>query len=416
MSLRDPAAVYVDTVRFLIKYLLRRPASGGRSCSSRWWFRTALIGGAYVKGGTVRRIRIGRSTWPVLLVVLALVVSACSSNGSRSQDDADRGGEGDPTPIRFLISPDPILDYMVEEGIMGEYERKYNFEIRATQNYDEFAFFAAGHGDVVSMGTLELPLLEEETGIETVTFGRYNSGRASPAARCELGYETLEDVPRDARVGIHSPVGTTLLWDLFSREVHGFSWGVESADPHFDFYIEDIFLIGELLERGELDVANTIPEAIVTGVRKGEICPMYGGRPSWQIMTDLLGNPEHQGVLSNTFTSTKEFYDSNPEVIGGFLAMWEAGIKAWEENKAEIMQRYPQHFSVEDPADLQWLIDYMESEKDWTADSVYLTDDWIEEEVQLYDLMKKNDLMNEDAPTPEFAVVEPVEEPNEPVE
>lgn len=368
--------------------------------------------GRTYKGGPMSRVRSGRSKWPAFLILFALILSACSSDGS------DGGGEGaadegDPTPIRFLISPDPILDYMVEEGIMGEYERKYNFEIRATQNYDEFAFFAAGHGDVVSMGTLELPILEEETGIETVTFGRYNSGRASPAARCELGYETLADVPRDARVGIHSPVGTTILWDLFSREVHGFSWGVESDDPYFDFFIEDIFLIGELLERGELDVANTIPEAIVSGVRSGEICPMYEGRPSWQIMTDLLGNPEHKGVLSNTFTSTKEFYDSNPEVIAGFLAMWEAGIKAWEENKAEIMQRYPQHFSVEDPLDLEWLIDYMESDKDWTADSVYLTDQWIEDEVQLYDLMKSNDMMDQDAPTPQFAVVEPVEDPNE---
>ena len=85
-----------------------------------------------------------------------------------------------PAEIRFLIAPDPVWDYLNEEGIVKEYEEKYNISINTNASWDEFQFFAGGHGDIVSLGTLELPILEQQTGVDTVTFGRYNSFRSTP--------------------------------------------------------------------------------------------------------------------------------------------------------------------------------------------------------------------------------------------
>lgn len=349
------------------------------------------------------------------MLVLTALVAACGGSASEDNGDAGEtaggGDQADPTPIRFLIAPDPLWDYMTEEGIVGEYERKYNFEVRPNSSWDEFTFFAGGHGDIVSLGTLELPILEEETGIDTVTFGRYNSFRSSPATLCENGWETIPDVI-DAgveRFGTNSAVSATILWDIFLRETEGIPFEVGNPETPFELYVEDHFVLGELLRNGDLDATIVIPEAIIDGIASGEICQMYEGRPSWQVIRELMPDQNHQGVLSNGFTSTKEFYDENPEAVAGFLALWEAGLKVWEENTEEIVRRYPQHFTVDTEEGIEWMIEYLQSDKDYFADSVYLTEEWIENETMLYPLMQEHGRMSEDSEIPEFAVVEPLE-------
>ena len=342
-------------------------------------------------------------------------------NAAGTEDDAARiedaegadpeVAEGDPTPVRFLIAPDPLWDYMVEEGVVNEYERKYNLDIQGTSSWDEFTFFAGGHGDIVSLGTLELPILEERTGIDTVTFGKYNSFRSTPAARCDTGWETIEDAI-DAgvdRFGTNSAVSATILWDLYLRETLGVPFEVGNPETPFELFVQDHFVLGEMLRGGDLQASIVIPEAIIADVVDGTICQMYDGRPSWQVIRDILPNPEHKGVLSNGFTSTKEFYDNNPEAVAGFLAMWEEGLRLWDENYEEIVRRYPHHFVVDDEEGIQWMVDYFESDKDYFADSVYLTEEWIESESAIYPLMQEHGRMAEDAPIPEFQVVEPLE-------
>ena len=90
------------------------------------------------------------------------------------------------------------------------------------------------------------------------------------------------------------------------------------------------------------------------------------------------------------------------------LALWERGIKEWFEHKAEIIRTYPQHFAVEDEADVDFAVEFME-EHDFFTDTVYLDEDWVEAETGLYDLMKQTGWMAEDAEIPEFQVVEPAE-------
>jgi ABC-type nitrate/sulfonate/bicarbonate transport system substrate-binding protein len=120
-----------------------------------------------------------------------------------------------------------------------------------------------------------------------------------------------------------------------------------------------------------------------------------------------MPNQDHAGVLSNGFTTTKEFYENNPEAIRGFLALWEEGLRLWKDNVEEIVRRFPQHFSVEDEADIQYIVDYLQSEHDYFMPTVYLDEEWIENESAIYDLMKEHGRMDPDAEVPEFAIVEP---------
>lgn len=339
--------------------------------------------------------------WLVPPLVLALTAAGCGSGADE---------EGSRTEVRFLIAPDPLWDYMVEQGIVARYEERYNMTIRTTQSWDEFQFFAGGHGDIVSMGTLELPILEKQTGVDTVTFGRYNSFRSTPAAACDKGYETLEDLPKGSKIGVNSPLSSTILWDIYSREKYGFPFQVNNKKTPFEMVVEDHFVMPEHLARGGLDAAVIIPEAGAPFLRTGKLCYMYGGRASWEVLRELMPNPEHKGVLSNGFTSTKKFYDQHPEAVKGFLALWDEGLQQWKTHKEEIVRRYPQHFAVEEEPDVKYIVDYLNSEHDYFQPTVYLNDDWVKNESVIYDLMKKYGLMDKNQENPQFAVVEPAKD------
>lgn len=330
------------------------------------------------------------------LLVLSLLAAACGGDG-------DAGGDGDRAIVRFAFAPDPVWDYMNDNGIIVDFEEKYNMRVVTSSTWDEFAFFAGGHGDIVSTATYELPLLEQETGVETVTFGKYNLLRITPLADPSKGYETLEDIPPGSKIGVPSAVASTLVWGMFAEKLHGLNFRVGEGD--YELVVEDHFVMPELVTRGELEAALAIPEAAVPYLRQGELEVMYEGRTPFEIYQEIC-DCEHQGVMGNNFTATAEWFDANPDAAAGFLALWEEGIRGWDENQAEIIRTYPQHFSVEEDADVDFMQEYL-SDHDWFVDTVFLDEEWIENETALYDLMKETGFMEEDAPTPRFEVVEP---------
>ena len=91
--------------------------------------------------------------------------------------------------------------------------------IVTSSTWDEFAYFAGGHGDIVSTATYELPLLEDKTGIKTVTFGKYNLLRITPITRADSGYKTLADIPKGSKIAVpSSAVSSTLVWGMFATQ------------------------------------------------------------------------------------------------------------------------------------------------------------------------------------------------------
>ena len=82
---------------------------------------------------------------------LALTAVACGDDGGGSGEDGER------SVVRFAFSPDPVIDWMNDQGIIPEFEEQYNTRLVTTSTWDEFTFFAGGHGDIVSMATYETP-------------------------------------------------------------------------------------------------------------------------------------------------------------------------------------------------------------------------------------------------------------------
>lgn len=331
------------------------------------------------------------------LMATVLVVSACTGpTTSPSQEGR--------SVVRFAFSPDPVIDWMNDQGIIPEYEDRYNVRLVTSSTWDEFTFFAGGHGDIVSMATYETPILEAETGVETVTFGAYNNLRVPVFVSSDSDAQTLEDLV-GATIGVPSAVSSTIVWGMFAQKLHGLNFRVGEGD--FNLVVGDHFVNMDLLVRGELDACLCIPEAAFPYWREGEVRALYDERPPWMIYRDEFAEG-HKGLNGNNFVARADWFDSHPNEVQFFLALWERGIQEWQENQAEIIAAYPQHFSVEDQADIDFAVQYM-SEYDFFAPTVYLTEEWIENEQQVYELMKETGFMEADAPIPRFEVVAPEE-------
>jgi hypothetical protein len=344
-----------------------------------------------------------------------LIAAACSS-GTPASDDAQEdpsgggqqqeGEEGSGREIiRFAFAPDPVYDYLNDTGELARWEEENNLRIVTSQSWDEFAYFAGGHGDIVSMGSHELPVLEEETGIKVVAFGKYNLQRVPLFRKAGDPYNTLADVPEGSTTCANSAVSNTIIWSILASQLHNIDYRV--GEGRFNIVLQDHFVMPELVRDGECTVAAAIPEAAVPLLRTGDIEIMYDGRLPFQVYQDEVCNCDHDGPMSNLFVATKEWYDAHPEQAASFLELWERGLQLWEENKEEIIGLYPQHFAVETEEDTEFMIDFMSGENDWFADSVYMDEAWIEEEKKLYDYMIDSGWMDEGTPIPEYVAVPP---------
>jgi ABC-type nitrate/sulfonate/bicarbonate transport system substrate-binding protein len=286
--------------------------------------------------------------------------------------------------------------------VIVEWEEEFNSRIVTTATWDEFTFFAGGHGDIVSMGTQEIPVLEQETSIETVTFGKYNFQRVPLITRADTGYQTLADVPPGSKICVSGPTSNTGAWTVIANEMHGLDYRVGGGD--FELVVNDHFINPQNLLNGDCEAAAIIPEAAAPYLRTGELVSMYDGTLPFQIYNDIAASDDGEfHVMSNLFTATAEFYDANPEAIEAFLVLWQRGIELWEQNKAEIIETYPQHFAVEEDEDIAFIQDFMSGDNDWFVDSVYLTDEWIESETKIWQYMTELNPDNQNYLDPGFS-------------
>jgi hypothetical protein len=336
---------------------------------------------------------------------IALAAVGCGGGGSADGED---GGQ----VIRFAFAPEAVWDLMDDAGVIAEWEKKNNVTIETSTTWDEFTYFAGGHGDIVSMATWETPVLEQETGIETVTFGKYNYLRVPMLRRAGDPYETLADIPKGSKICVSGPTSNTAFWGMLAQEVHGLDYRVGGGD--FDLLVNDHFVNPTNLLRGDCEAAAIIPEAAIPQLRTGELEIMYGGEMPFQLYDQFAPKADgEKHVLGNNFVATKEWFDANEDLAVKFLELWQTGVEMWQDQKAETVRKYPQHFSVESDEDVEYMIDFISGENDWFVDNVYLdSEEWIETETAVWEIMKRlhednPNYLAPDAPTPEFVALAP---------
>ena len=343
----------------------------------------------------------------------ALVASACGGGGGEVSNvatgttvagvgSAPEPASTEPTVIRLALAPDPLWQWLEDSGTRAAWEQAHNIRIEASNAFDQFAAFAGGHADVVLINVLDVPKFVEQPERDPVIIGKYTTDRSILAVPRTSRAENLEDLV-ERRIAVESSLASTLLWGLIAETRYGLDFS--QGSPDFELVTVEPASVADLVVRGDVDACICTPDFSVPFLAEGRMRVLYDGRSAAEIyLAGLLGGRE-LGTIADAFVADKAWYDANREAVDALLGLWEEGVAAWKQNRAQIVADYPHHFSVESDAEIAWLTDYV-AEHDWIAPSVYIT--YQESETHKFAFYRLRDLglVPEDAVVPEINVVD----------
>jgi hypothetical protein len=342
----------------------------------------------------------GRRHLRIASAIIALVVIAAAC-GSEEPEAVDSGIEGS---IRFAFSPDPAWDWIVDEGILEEMEQESGFRIIRSETWDELAVFAGGHADIVSIGSYETPVVEAETGVDTVTIGKFNMAKDVVVVSTEDDWETFADLPEGCVIGVESFVGGSTVWqalaaDLDSREI------AEASDD-LPMGTSDYQVMPDLIIQGDFCAGIVDPTQAIPEFASGAMGTLFDGKSASQLYAEVY-QPGHEGMMSNNFVALQGWYDDNPEEVAFFMEVWQRALTEWSENREEIIDAYPEHFAADSPEQTQFIKDYFNDTFDWFVDSPYLDEEWIEGEAEITEILRRANLIPDDLDMPTHVCIDP---------
>lgn len=339
-----------------------------------------------------------RTAAAVMAAGMLAATAACSAGlgGPASSRTAQDG------VIRFTFAPDPIWDYMHDTGIVDQWQRDTGYSIETSATWDEFGLFAGGHADIISTASFEVPGLEEQTQRETVIIGRYNAERSRILVRADDPAQSLADL-RGKRLGVFTTVSGTLVWSALVAQMHDMS----VLDGDFDIVVADIQNLSNLLARGEIDACICYPDLSARELRDASVRPLYDGKSSADLFAELNA-PGHDGPMGNVFVARKDWVDGHPGEVSAFLDLWDRGLLEWQKHRDEMIERYPQHFAVATPEDIEFMKAYV-AEHDWVTEEVRFDPEWAEDESSIFDLMRATGVIGDEITDPQFLPTEGVQ-------
>ena len=333
------------------------------------------------------------------------VAASCGSSSSSSSSASPGAAGAEPTVVRFVFAPDAVWNYMRDTGIVAKWEEKYNFKIVNTQTWDETAWFIGGHADIASMGTYEVPMVEENAGKEFISFGKYNMDRDSVYVKAGSPYHSMPDLV-GKRIATSGTGGALLMQRAMWKKKYGLDLRLGGGD--FKLIVQEEIAMPAALTKGNVDAT--------LGAIDWEIPYMVSGEHNWvypDTPTDFefyykyfnpSGTREH--VMSNLWVTTPAWLDANPHAAEGFNLMWQEGVNAWFANKETIIKAYPDMFTTKNQDEVDWFLKYLDAH-DNCVTSVYLDEAWIKEEAAVFALLKETGVVKESTPDPKFAVTTP---------
>jgi hypothetical protein len=341
-----------------------------------------------------------------VLMAMALVIVACGDDDEATEETGGGGENGGcERVIRFTFAPDPVWDYLNDNGIKDEMEQESGICILAQVTWDEFGIYAGGFADIVSVGDFEVPALDNQAGTSSVVFGKYNIDRSVLAVPVsDTTSQTLEDLTGQS-LAVWDSVSSTLIWGVIASELHGLDFRTGGGD--FELTQIDITNTGPATAAEETAAGLVLPDFAVNELINEELRVLYDGRTSAELYgEEIAGNPGHEGPMINVFLANEEWYDDHPDEIAFFMQLWQRGIDEWQANKADIIASYPQHFAVEGDDQVAFMQDWL-AEHDWFVTSVYLDQEWLDAELPMFDIMRENEFMEADEENPRFEILTP---------
>jgi ABC-type nitrate/sulfonate/bicarbonate transport system substrate-binding protein len=348
-------------------------------------------------------LRFKRALLACLLVAAALAIAACSEDGGGGGggggSSASSGEEG---VIRFTFAPDPVWRWLKDQGIKDEMEQKAKIKILDSSTWDEFGIYAGGHADVVSIASWEVPVLEEQTNVKSVIFGKYNIARAVIAVRADSPYKTLSDL-KGKKITTFTAVSDALLWGALAKKGENVNFKAKGGD--YDFVLTDVQNMAGLVAKGDAEACICLPDFAIKEFKSGKLRMLYEGDSDAEVFQKQIA-PGHPGPAINTFVAREDWFKDHQKEAQFFLSVWERGLKEWQEHKDEIIAAYPQDFAAANKSDEDWISGFLD-DHNWFVDSVYLDKKWIDTERKLFPLLKETGFMKQDQANPRYEALGP---------
>ena len=351
------------------------------------------------------------------VLVTALAAAGCVGGGGGGVSNLSTGttvagvgaapeqASAAPTVIRLALAPDPVWQWLEDSGTRAAWEQTHNVRIEASNAFDQFAAFAGGHADVVVINALDVPKFVEQPERDPVIIGKYTTDRSILAVRRTSRAESLDDLV-ERRIAVESSLASTLLWGLIAEMRYGLDFSQDS--PDFDLVTVEPASIADLVIRGDVDACICTPDFSVPFLANGRLRALYDGKSAAELYTSGGGDDAEfggeLGTIADAFVADKVWYTANRQAVDALLGLWEEGLSAWSQSKAQILADYPHHFSVESDAEIAWLADYIEAH-DWIMPSVYITDQEAETHKFAFYRLQELGLVPADATAPEINVV-----------
>jgi ABC-type nitrate/sulfonate/bicarbonate transport system substrate-binding protein len=339
-----------------------------------------------------------RSAVPAAIAVLALSLVAAACGGSGDSESGDKG------TIEFVFSPDPAWSWIEDQGILADMEEESGYHIRRFETEDEFAAFAGGHADIVSTGSYDTPVLEDETGVTTVTIGKFNRAQDIVVSDDETAYNSFGDLPEGCKVGVEAFEGSSLVWQALAADLHDRELAQGSDD--LQMAITDFEVSPELVTKGDLCAGVTAMTTSIPYLMDESVHVMYDGKTASQLYEEEY-EPGHIGMNSNNFVTLESWYEENPGEVGFFLEVWEVAMNEWKEHRDEIIEQYQEDFGWTNDEELKFVQDYYENVYDNFLDTVYLDPEWIQGEAGVTQILRDAEIIPEDQPDPIMVCIDP---------
>jgi ABC-type nitrate/sulfonate/bicarbonate transport system substrate-binding protein len=339
------------------------------------------------------------ATVGVLSAVVCLGIAACGSGGG-----GGGSGGGDKGTIRFVFAPDPAWNWIEDHGILKQMEDESGYHIQRFETEDEFASFAGGHADIVSTGSYETPVLEKETGVKTVTIGKYNRAQDIIEVKHGNGYKTLADLPKGCKVGVESFAGSSLVWQALAKDMNNRELAEGSDD--LQMALTDFEVSPDLVVKGDLCAGVTAMTTSIPYLMDGSVDVLYDGKTASQLYEENY-EPGHIGMDSNNFVTLKSWYDKHPGEVAFFLKVWQRALDEWHAHQSEIIDADQEDFGYQNDDQKKFVKDYYANTYDNFLDSVYLDQKWIEQEQGVTDILKASGLLPQDQPDSIYVCIDP---------
>jgi ABC-type nitrate/sulfonate/bicarbonate transport system substrate-binding protein len=336
-------------------------------------------------------------------LVFGVVVTAC---GDDEGEGTAAGAAGEENIIRFAFSPDPAWNWIVDNGMEEEMETASGIRIIQSITWDEFGVFAGGHADIVSIGSYETPIVESESGVKTVTIGKFNLAKDVVIVANDQPWNTLADLPAGCKVGVESFVGGATIWQAIAKAAHDRDLDEGSSD--LTMATADYQVMPDLVAQGDLCAGIIDPTQAIPYLADGLVKTLYNGKAGSELYEEyMVPGTGHQGMTSNNWVTLKSWYDTHPVEVAFFLEVWQVALDEWQANRNDIIDAYPSDFSANTPEQIQWMKDYFVNVFDYFVTNTYLDLEWIKNEEPIVQILKDVGLVAEDNPTPIYVCIDP---------